>query len=232
MTMKIWMRSTAALIAFAGMVLMAPHAYAGCGAEGMNSGAMKPAVFLQGGSSGLVLAHFVEPGDPFGGAPITGLWKFTFTAKGNGANGPPDYTPIDAGFVVWHDDGTEIMNSGRAPVTGSFCLGVWKRVDESTYHLNHWALSWVPGYVPGATQSWSSGLNPPAPPGTTPEDEAFQPTGPTNIQETVILDRDGDHYSGTFRLTQYLYDGVNVTDAVSVKQVVVGTISATRITVE
>ena len=226
--MRIWLKSTTAASALAAMFMLASHAQAGCGIDtsAWQGKTMKPAVYLGGGSENLVLTHFAEPGDPFGAAPITGLWKFTFTAKGNGASGPPDGAPIDAGFVTWHDDGTELMNSGRAPVTGSFCMGVWRRVSESTYHLNHWALSWVPDYVPGQTHSWSS-LSP-----NSPEDEAFAPTGPTNIQEVITLSGDGDHYSGTFRLTQYKYDGINVTDAVSVLQVIVGTISATRLDVE
>lgn len=226
--MKIWMRSMLAASALAVMFGFASHAQAGCGVEASapQGKTMKPAVYLPGGPGGVVLAHFAEPGDPFGAAPITGLWKFTFTAEGNGSSGPPDGTPVDAGFVTWHDDGTELMNSGRAPVTGSFCMGVWRRVSESTYHLNHWALSWVPDYIPGLTHSWSS-LTP-----TNPEDEAFAPTGPTNIQEVVTVDSDGDHYTGTFRLTQYGYDGINVTDAVTVKQVIIGNISATRINVQ
>ena len=36
-----------------------------------------------------------------------------------------------AGFVTWHNDGTELTNSGREPLTGSFCI-------------NHYALSWDP----------------------------------------------------------------------------------------
>ncbi len=228
--MKIWLKSSAAALAFAGMVLMAPHAYAGCGMQAFDPGTEKPMVYLQGTAGGLVQTHFAEPGDPFGAAPITGLWKFTFTAEGNTAP-PTDGTLVDAGFVVWHDDGTEIMNSGRAPVSSNFCLGVWKRVSESTYHLNHWALSWVPGYIPGAVTSWSS-LIPPPPAGTNPEDEALEPAGPTNIQEVITLDPSGDHYSGTFRITNYAYDGVNITDAITVSQVIVGTVSATRIGVQ
>jgi len=236
--MNIWLRSTAVAVGFATMALVAPHAYAGCGGL-QDPGAMQPAVYRPGAGGAVVLTHFAEPGDPFGAAPITGLW--TFTAEGN-AGGPGDGTLVDAGFVVWHDDGTEIMNSGRAPVTGSFCLGVWRRVGESTYHLNHWALSWVPGYTPGLTQSWSLppplGLSPSPPglptppPGSTSEDEAFQFLGPTNIQEVITLDRTGDQYSGTFRLTQYEYDGIDPTDAVTTLKVIVGTVSATRISVQ
>ncbi len=69
-------------------------------------------------------------------ASIVGLWKFTFVAEGNSGNpapfNPPDGATLDAGYVQWHSDGTEIMNSGRDPATGSFCLGVWKTTGPSS----------------------------------------------------------------------------------------------------
>src|SRR5580658_1070233 len=55
--------------------------------------------------------------------PIVGMWHVTFTAQGNGSAGPPDKTPIDNAMIVWHADHTEIMNSGRPPQDGSFCMG-------------------------------------------------------------------------------------------------------------
>ena len=103
---------------------------------------------------------------------------------------------VDAGFVTWHDDGTELMNSGRAPASGSFCMGVWKQVGNSTYKLNHWALSWIPDYQPGQTKSWSE-----LPGGGV--DETFQAFGPANIEEVVTLSNRGNGYTGSFRLTQY-----------------------------
>ncbi|HEV7123459.1 MAG TPA: hypothetical protein VGN24_08535 [Rhodanobacter sp.] len=111
--------------------------------------------------------------------PITGLYRFTFTAKGD--QGIPDGTLIDQGFATWHADGTEIMNSGRPPITGSFCMGVWARTGPQTYRLNHWAMSWDPT---GKTY-----------------------IGPTNIREYIQLDRRGNSYSGDFTLTQYAPDG-------------------------
>src|SRR5262249_4473417 len=94
---------------------------------------------------------------------------------------PADAPPVDKGFVTWHADGTELMNSGRPPMTGSFCMGTWKQVGPATYVLNHWALSWDPS-------------------GT-----VF--VGPTNIRERVTVDRSGDRYTGTFSITQYDTDG-------------------------
>ncbi len=71
--------------------------------------------------------------------PIVGMWHVSFTAKGN-PNGPPDGTPIDSAIVVWHGDGTEIMNSGRPAQDGNFCLGVWAKDGKTRYKLNHFAL--------------------------------------------------------------------------------------------
>ena len=114
--------------------------------------------------------------------PITGLWQFTFTSKGN--VGIPDGATLDAGFVTWHADGTEIMNSGRAPPSGSFCMGTFRHTSVYGYKLNHYTLSWDPT-------------------GT-----VF--VGPGNIREQLQLDRGGNTYSGTFSLTQFGADGSTV----------------------
>jgi hypothetical protein len=211
-----------AVAALAALGLTTRQARAGCGPELRSD--MTPAVYRKEGGAGQFLrTDFDEWRGPFTTAPITGLWKFVFTGQGN--TGPAamfNGAQIDAGFVTWHDDGTELMNSGRAPASGSFCMGVWKHVRGLTYRLNHWALSWIPDYHPGVS-TWSF-----------PLDEAPQPVGPTNIQETVTLDRSQDRYTGTFTLTQYQYDGTNVTDAdpKKVAFVIVGVVSATRIEVD
>ena len=103
--------------------------------------------------------------------PIVGFWNFTFTSDGQ---------TIDAGYVQWHSDGTEIMNSSRDPRTQSFCMGVWKRVGRNSYKLNHFALSW---------------------------DGNGNEIGPANIREDVSVDRDTMSYSGTFTLDQYDLSG-------------------------
>lgn len=129
-------------------------------------------------------------GDRDHDASIVGLWKFTFVAEGNSGNpapfNPPDGVALDAGYVQWHRDGTEIMNSGRDPATGSFCLGVWKSTGPSKYKLNHFTLSW------DATRSCSSQ------PGSI---GCFE--GPGNIREEVTLDRSGNHYDGVVTIDQY-----------------------------
>jgi hypothetical protein len=224
------LKSMTAVVTFAGLLLCTDAALAGCGPESLGTTGMKPMLYRGDNGGQLVRTNFFGP---FISAGITGLWEFKFTALGNmGRNAPagalplPDGTPVDAGYATWHDDGTELMNSGRAPASGAFCMGVWKQVGIESYRLNHWALSWIPQYQPGVTQSWS-GL-------AGGVDEAFQALGPANIQETVNLTNHGNSYSGVFRLTQYVNDGTktSITDisAAPVAFVIVGTITATRIT--
>jgi hypothetical protein len=112
-------------------------------------------------------------------AAIVGMWKVQFVSEGT--TGIPDDTVIDSAYAQWHSDGTEIMNSGRPPITSSFCLGVWKRTGKSTYKLNHFALSWDPT-------------------GT-----VF--VGPANIREEVTLDDSGNSFSGTFTIDQFDTNG-------------------------
>lgn len=110
----------------------------------------------------------VEPAN-FSSHSIVGMWSFKFVSHGS---------LVDFGYVQWHSDGTEIMNSGgRAPATENFCLGVWERTSPFTYKLNHIALSY----------DQSSGkLN-----------------GKVRIQEDVVLDPRGENYSGPFTLDVY-----------------------------
>ncbi len=102
------------------------------------------------------------------------------------------------------------------------------KVGFHTYKLNHWALSWIPDYQPGVTNSWSQ-----LPGGI---DEAFHAFGPTNIQETVTLTGAHNGYQGTFTLTQCVNDGtktpISDVSGAPVAFVIVGTVSATRVTVE
>ncbi len=63
-------------------------------------------------------------------ATIVGMWKVQFISMGNTDRNPPipDGASIDFGYVQWHSDGTEMMNSGtHAPSTQNFCMGVWRR---------------------------------------------------------------------------------------------------------
>jgi hypothetical protein len=143
------------------------------------------------GQAQFIRATWLQVSDQdFDDAAIVGLWKFSFTAKGN--TGIPDDTPIDKGYVQWHSDGTELLNSFRAPTTGQFCMGVWKQVGRSTYKLNHFALGWT--FDPNA-------------PFTGPGTGGATFAGTTNIREVITLDRTGNSYTGTFTLTSYTPDG-------------------------
>ncbi len=107
---------------------------------------------------------------------IVGFWHVKFTSEGTKLPPIPDGAVVDMGFAQWHSDHTEILNSSRPPVIGSFCLGVWAKAGPSTYTLNHFALSFNP-------------------------DGSFQ--GVANIHENVTLSADGNSYSGSFSIDQY-----------------------------
>jgi hypothetical protein len=127
---------------------------------------------LRGNSQIVQAAYYKEKEE---NNPIVGLWKVVFTSKGS--VGIPDGTLIDTAYATWHNDGTEIMNSGKPPITSSFCMGVWTATGTYTYVLNHYALAWD---TTGAV---------------------FQ--GPTNIKESITLDYSGTAFSGTFTIINY-----------------------------
>ena len=107
---------------------------------------------------------------------IVGMWAFRMV---------PTAGPGDFGYQQWHSDGTELMNSGgRAPATENFCMGVWRQVAPSKYHLNHLALSY---------DASSGTLN-----------------ARVNIKEDVTLDPSGTSYSGTFTIDVYDPNGTTV----------------------
>jgi len=136
-------------------------------------------------------------------ASIVGMWRFELVTPG------PMGTPVvvDDGYAQWHADGTEIQNSGlHAPITSSFCLGVWKQVGRTTYKLNHFPLSWDP-----------TGKN---------------PANAIQITETVEL-TDEDHMIGTFTLKVYPWttpDSLNAGGPAVAT--VTGTLTATRVTID
>lgn len=149
-------------------------------------------------------ASLLQVNFPFFNEPIVGMWHVVFTAEGNkGSMAPPDGAIIDNAVAVWHNDGTEIMNSGRPAQDGNFCLGVWEPTGHYRYKLNHFALG-------NDTTNAPSGIG--------------NPAGPTHIQETVTLGLDGDHFTGTFIL-----DATSPTG--SIEAHIIGSIKATRITV-
>jgi hypothetical protein len=143
------------------------------------------------------------------GPDIVGLWQFTFTSTGNAGLGIPDGAALDQGYAQWHSDGTEIMNSGRDPVTGSFCLGTYSNDGKRTYSLNHFALSWD---NTGAFCKPTAGAT-----------NCF--VGPANIREEVTVNPQGDTYTGHVSITQYDNDN-------HVMFTLTGTVAAHRINPE
>ena len=136
-------------------------------------------------------------------ASIVGMWHVLFTAHAMNGQSIPD-TVIDNSMVVWHSDGTEIMNSSRPAQDGNFCLGVWSRTGRHSYYLNH--LPWQgndPSNAPGGIGN---------------------PQGGAQLTEKVTINPEGNSYSGTFTLTAYDTSG-NVTVSFT------GTLAATRVTI-
>ena len=151
-----------ATAALAAASAFAPAAWAGCG---VNAETLKKhASFTSGGSEGGSLIPV-----NLGQGTVVGMWSVTLTTP----NGPFDW-----GYQVWHEDGTEIMNSGsRAPATENFCMGVWAQTGSFTYKLNHFALSY--DQVSGALNA------------------------KVNIKETVTVDAKGNSFSGPFSADIY-----------------------------
>lgn len=174
---------------------MAPGAWAQCGLPAK----AKP---MSWQNNDLIPRLMLVSDDKDGGneRSIVGMWHVKFTAQT--MNGQPFTAVIDNAVAVWHKDGTEIMNSSRPAQDGNFCLGVWARTGEHAYHLNH--IPW-------------QGNDPTNAPGI------GNPQGGAQIIEDVVLDKDGDSYSGIFTLTSYDPAG-------NVEVSFTGVISATRIT--
>lgn len=109
---------------------------------------------------------------------------------------------FDEGYDQWHSDGLEVLNDNALPVpangTGNVCLGVYKKTGPRTYKSKH------PAWIFDAT-------------GTL--------VGTTVILETLIVDRSGNHYSGSFEWINYDLNG-NVTSDTK------GELKAERITVD
>jgi hypothetical protein len=119
--------------------------------------------------------------------PIVGMWHVVFAAQTQNGETIPvtGGVVIDNSVVVWHPDGTEIMNSSRSAQDGNFCLGVWKQTGDRTYLLNHIA--------------WQGNVYDP----TAAPDIVGAPQGGAQIIEEITLSRDGNSYTGTFTLHAY-----------------------------
>jgi hypothetical protein len=197
--MKNTFKSLTALLGAAALsLLLVPTANAACGGPVAKHVSWSPQLRGTQGAHLVMASDLLDLIDP-----IVGMWHVKFVVKGNNSTAPND-TEFDAGYSVWHGDGTEIMNSGgRPPQSGDFCLGVWQKVGEHAYKLNHFAAGWDPT---GSTL-----------------------LGPAQIQEQITLDHAGNSFSGTFTVDQYVEtNGVLNPTPVAHFQ---GNITGTRITV-
>jgi hypothetical protein len=173
----------------------APVARAGCGSyPGVQSrGSVKPMAFVLG--SGLTSADWQFGGEE---ASIVGLWRVKVLSVGNQAIGLPDGVLLDQGYSEWHPDGTEVLNSGRDPSTGNFCLGVWKQTGRSSYKLNHYAMNWS---GPTVDSKGNIILDP------TTHQPLNTLLGPTNIREEITLDGSRNSFEGTFTVENFYPTG-------------------------
>ncbi len=100
----------------------------------------------------------------------------------------------------WHSDGTEFENANVPVAGGNICFGVWKTVGPRTVKLHHVGWTYDAGTVAFAN-------------------------GTFTLNETNVVAKNGQSYSGEFTFTVYDLSGNQL------KQVK-GTMKATRITVE
>ena len=194
-------RFASMLVALVLALATAPGALAQCGSSAK---LVKPSSWLpQMGGVHLLKTAFGDNGDE-DSPSIVGMWHVVFTAHSvNGEWIPDPGAVIDNAVVVWHADGTEIMNSSRPAQDGNFCLGVWKKTGRLSYFLNH--IPWQGNDPSGG----AGGIG--------------NPAGGAQILEQITLSPEGNHYSGTF--TETAYD-----PAGNIEVSFTGTLSATRIT--
>jgi hypothetical protein len=187
------------VLTFVSVCFLATTAHAACG-DSNEYGALLHRQSSQG--SGFSGGSLLTVSDS--AVSIVGMWHVTFTAQGNEV-GPPDGTPLDNALVTWHSDGTELMNSARPPQDGNFCMGVWKKIGNNKYKLNHFA------WLGNDTANAPGGIG--------------NPAGPTRFVEEITLSPDGNHYSGKFTLDAYDTLGNQVAH-------ILGVVAGTRITLD
>lgn len=146
---------------------------------------------------------------------IVGMWHVQLVAQ-SVVNLPPFLVgaEVDAGYQQWHSDKTELLNSGRPPANGSFCMGVWEQTGPRTYRLNHFAISWTQGPAADANSGPTNTR-----------------TGPTSIVEEVTVSPDGKTFTGTFTITDYTETDSPSGSSLAFSDSITGTISGSRIDV-
>jgi hypothetical protein len=178
---------------------MVPAAMAQCG---LATKPVKPAVWQPhyGGAHLKLVRAGWDDDEP----SIVGMWHVIF--NGETLNGEPFSGVVDNSVVVWHSDGTEVMNSSRPAQDGNFCLGVWVRTGRLKYHLNH---------IPWAGNDPSNAPN-----------GIGNPQGGAQLIEKIMLSPDGNSYTGSFTLDAYDTNGhvtVSFTGMLTAKRITVNT---------
>jgi hypothetical protein len=175
-----WKRWALALGAFVLTIATVPAALASCG--DMKAPQAHPSgLQLQYGNAEFMPVLLTGYDDDHDNVSIVGMWHVVFTGQtmNGGSYSLPE--PFDNSVVVWHSDGTEIMNSSRPAQDGNFCLGVWEQTGRRQYFLNH--IPWQ-GNDPTGT-----------------------PIDGAQMLEKITLSPDGNHYSGKFTFQSYDSNG-------------------------
>lgn len=212
------------MAAGAGLAVVLATASAGAqclSAAGWKSGpVVRPMMSVPAASGARLLRAAYRDDDDHGEgqSSIVGMWHvhlFVSSTSGIPAPyAPPPGAEIDAGYQQWHNDGTEMLNSGRPAANTNFCMGVWKQVGPRTYRLNHFAISYTQGPAPDP-QSGPTNVR----------------TGPTSIVEEVTVSPDGKTFKGTFTITDYAETDTSKGSSLSWLDSLTGTVTGTRIDV-
>lgn len=192
----------------------APNAQAACG--GVPAKLAKPASGSSlYGNLRYMPAALDDESESRDRARIVGLWDVVYTGTyvnnfPPGQPAPPLPFPFLESFKTWHADGTEFENAFLPPTGGNVCFGVWKEIGHDTVKLHHIGLMF----------------------NSTAGDPDFGKISAIfTDDETVVVARNGDTYTGTFdfRIWGNTYASVGVGSPLAE---VKGTVAATRITVE
>jgi hypothetical protein len=162
------------------LAALASNAFAGCAPPKDAANLYQPSGYDEASS----VPRLLRVSETNTGVSIVGLWHVLLIAEGNTGSGlPPNGATVDNGLSVWHSDKTEETLDSRPPQTGDVCFGVWEKVGDDEYQLNHFGIS----------------FDPPADPNN--------PQGYVNIRQHVWLASDGKHFKGTFSIRQYDQSG-------------------------
>lgn len=194
--MKMGYRKLALAVGALLLAIMAlPTAQAQCG--GLSGKLVKPSNWNpQDGAPQIMKASLGDDSDP----SIVGMWHVVFTGQTMNGGAYTLSEPFDNSVVVWHNDGTEIMNSSRPAQDGNFCLGVWEQTGRREYFLNH---------IP-----WQG------------NDPSGNPQDGAQLLEQITLSPDGNQYSGRFTFQAYDINGnptVMITGVLTATRITVST---------